>query len=47
MPCDDDCESLDDEEERASKRCKLTESVETIALQVKELQVIVTGFHSS
>lgn len=35
----DDCESLDDEEERANKRRKLSESVEAVRVQIDRLQV--------
>jgi hypothetical protein len=36
---EDDRESLEDEEERASKHNKLTEQVEAVGAQVKQLQV--------
>ncbi len=39
LQSEDDRESLDDEEERASKRNKLTEQVEAVGAQVKQLQV--------
>ncbi|KAL0043503.1 hypothetical protein WJX79_006504 [Trebouxia sp. C0005] len=35
---EDDRESLNDEEERASKRNKLTEQVQAVGFQVKQLQ---------
>jgi hypothetical protein len=39
LQSEDDRESLDDEEERASKRNRLTEQVEAVGSQVKQLQV--------
>lgn len=45
---EDECESTDDEESRASKRSRLTESVEAVGVQIRELQVaqcIVTDFY--
>lgn len=36
---EDDRESLNDAEERASKRNKLTEQVQAVGFQVKQLQV--------
>ncbi len=42
LQSEDDRESLDDEEERASKRNKLTEQVEAAGAQVKQLQVRLT-----
>lgn len=39
LQSEDDRESLDDEEERAAKRNKLTEQVEAVGAQVMQLQV--------
>ena len=36
---EDECEGTDDEEDRASKRSRLTESVEAVGVQIRELQV--------
>lgn len=36
---EDECEGTDDEEGRASKRSRLTESVEAVGVQIRELQV--------
>lgn len=42
LQSEDDRESLADEEERAAKRNKLTEQVEAVGAQLKQLQVRLT-----
>lgn len=41
MSLEDDCKSVDDEEERAEKRLKLTEATHALTGQVAALQVCV------